>query len=137
MRRGEHVRAVKMLEKSLHLYPLPGVEALFQHAKKKLINQTEKENNSATNNSNTAAHDRRSSSSSNGTSANTNFARSTSEVGADGREYTPEQAEIVSKVLAAKEGGRGAHYRVLNITNTAGDAEIKKGKFKSYVYMYI
>jgi DnaJ domain len=46
--------------------------------------------------------------------------------GLDGRAYTHEQISIVKKVLRAKEGGRGAHYRVLEISNTANESEIKK-----------
>ena len=46
-------------------------------------------------------------------------------MGADGRAYTAEQAAIVQTVLKAKEGGRGAHYRVLSIRSTANEAEIK------------
>ena len=35
LRQGDYEKAVKMLEKSLRLYPLPGVEALLAHAKTK------------------------------------------------------------------------------------------------------
>lgn len=44
----------------------------------------------------------------------------------DGRPYTPQQVEIVKKILAAKEGGRGAHYRVLGVTENATENELKK-----------
>ena len=48
-------------------------------------------------------------------------------MGADGREYTPEQVQVVQSVLQAQKGGRGAHYRVLNISATATEGEIKVG----------
>ena len=46
--------------------------------------------------------------------------------GSDGRAYTQDQVLIVKKVLRAKEGGRGAHYRVLDIPSTATESDIKK-----------
>ena len=46
-------------------------------------------------------------------------------MGADGREYTSDQVQAVQNVLKAQKGGRGAHYRVLNISATATEGEIK------------
>ena len=43
-----------------------------------------------------------------------------------GRAYTPEQVEIVKKILNSKEGGRGAHYRVLGVSENATENELKK-----------
>ena len=54
----------------------------------------------------------------------TSTASATSEGG--GRPYTPQQVEIVEKILKAKEGGRGAHYRVLGVSENATEAELKK-----------
>jgi DnaJ domain len=118
-----------MFEKSLQLYPLPGVEALLAHAKTKKNsnnnNQNGRETSTGSNSSrgttngssNTAA--RRSSSTSETT-------QQTQQNGSDGRAYTNEQVLIVKKVLSSKEGGRGAHYRVLDISNTASENDIKK-----------
>lgn len=47
-------------------------------------------------------------------------------MGADGRAYTEAQLSVVAQVLKSKEGGRGAHYRVLGIPHNADDAAIKK-----------
>jgi len=120
LRRGEYPRAAKMLQKSLKLYPLPGVEALYQHAQGKLREEETATNSNSSNSNN------------NGRAAEpqNNFTRSASTAsatsqGADGRSYTAEQTEIVKSVLAAKEGGRGAHYRVLKISQSATESEIK------------
>lgn len=106
-----------MLQKSLSLYPLPGVEALHTHAKGKLDNHNKSNNNHTTTSQAATA---------NGTSSTSSAARSTTTQGLDGRAYSVDQVQIVKKVLAAKEGGRGAHYRVLDISSTATEAEIKK-----------
>lgn len=110
-----------MLLKSLQLFPLPGVEALHAHAKSK----ADEANNTA------PPSQTSSSGSSNGRGAATpttnESGRSTPQnAGADGRAYSADQVLIVKRVLTAKEGGRGAHYRVLDITSTAGESEIKK-----------
>lgn len=98
-----------MLKKSLQLYPLPGVEALAEHATAKLAQQTNGTQNG--NRSQPSASPLR---------------QSSSNVGEDGRSYTPEQEAVVKKVLTAREGGRGAHYRVLGISQSATENEIKK-----------
>lgn len=53
-------------------------------------------------------------------------ASTASSTGADGRSYTPEQVAIVEKVLKAKEGGKGAHYRVLGVAENATENDLKK-----------
>jgi hypothetical protein len=45
---------------------------------------------------------------------------------ASGRAYTEDNVQIVKKILSAKEGGLGAHYRVLGIPQNATEADIKK-----------
>jgi DnaJ family protein B protein 12 len=42
------------------------------------------------------------------------------------RPYTDEQVQIVETVLKAKDGGSGAHYRVLGVGKDATDADLKK-----------
>jgi DnaJ domain len=133
LRQGDYDKAVKMLEKSLQLYPLPGVEALLAHAKtkKNSSNNSNESNNRETSNGGSSTH---STTTSNGTSNATNRRSSststasseTQQNGSDGRAYTQDQVLIVKKVLRAKEGGRGAHYRVLDIPNTATESDIKK-----------
>ena len=146
LRKGQTARAVKMFNKSLHLYPLPGVKALLEQAEKKLrseengstTNESYASSSTAPNNGYNSNNNRtnnndffsRTSGSSNGfassrtsSSASVN---STAATGADGRAYTDAQVQIVTQVLKAKEGGRGAHYRVLGIEQSADEAGIKK-----------
>lgn len=117
-----------MLEKSLQLYPLPGVEALLSHAKAKKdeagSNRSNGNSNSTSNGSSPSA--KRSASMPVNGSSNHAPTAERQQSGLDGRAYTTEQVSIVKKVLRAKEGGRGAHYRVLEISNTASEGEIKK-----------
>ena len=129
LRSGQLSRAVKLLSKSLQLYPLPGVEALLAQAKRQLNNpETTSGSNNATNSSPPPPQRESSRASSNGAaSTTTSSSGGGGGTNADsGRAYTEEQVTIVKKVLASKEGGRGAHYRVLGIEQTAGEAEIKK-----------
>ena len=134
MRRGEYPRAAKMLQKSLQLFPLPGVEALYQHAKSKLREEEQQQQERDRNTQSTTSQNGNSNNSNNNNSNNgstpapppRNLNRSgSSTVGADGREYTAEHVDVVHKVLQSQKGGRGAHYRVLNISSTATEAEIK------------
>jgi len=148
LRRGDYPRAAKMLQKSLQLHPLPGVQALWEHAKGQMEQAAQSEAaaqqqqkpaaaaNSNTNGSSSSAASQQSSANNNNsnntntTNTNTNPRRSfqrsaSSSLGADGREYTPEQSAVVKQVLEAKKGGRGAHYRVLQINQAATESEIK------------
>lgn len=152
LRQGQTARALKMFNKSLHLYPLPGVKALLEQATRKLQNEEGSSTNNNTNGGTTASNGYgnrthfsstsapSSSSSSNGfASSRSSSSASVNDIsgasssngsaaaaGADGRAFTNAQVLIVSQVLKAKEGGRGAHYRVLGIEQTADDAAIKK-----------
>ena len=127
LRRGEYPRAAKMLQKSLQLFPLPGVEALYQHAKSKLREEEQQQQDRDRNTQSTTSQN--GSNNNNGSTPAPpprNLHRSgSSTVGADGREYTAEHVDVVHKVLQSQKGGRGAHYRVLNISSTATEAEIK------------
>ena len=157
LRNSDYPRAIKMFTKSLHLYPLPGVQALLDQSERKLQQQGQQNqqqqqqhrgqrshaNNNAeseangTNGTNTnsnsthrpAAAARSASTSAPAASsaaASASRSSSSSSLGADGRAYTPSQASVVTQVLKSKEGGRGAHYRVLGIPSNADDAAIKK-----------
>ena len=137
LRQGDYEKAVKMLEKSLQLYPLPGVDALLAHARTKKNapnNRNEANNNNSssrgeTSNGGSTSHN---TTTSNGTSnrrsssASTTTSSETQQNGSDGRAYTQDNVLIVKKVLRAKDGGRGAHYRVLDIPSTATENDIKK-----------
>lgn len=135
LKQGNYSRAAKLLKKSLNMYPLPGVEALLGQAERKL-------NDGGGGSSNGAAPGRAasftanssSSSSSSSSSPRSNFSRSASTpaasgssgVGGDGRSYTSDQVDIVNEVLRAKQGGRGAHYRVLGVASDANESQLKK-----------
>lgn len=116
LKAGQQERGIKLLKKSLNMYALPGVAALLSQAEK----SAEKSANGGT--SSTPAATPRPQTS---RSASTASAASSNN-GSDGRAFTDEQAKIVKEILAAKEGGRGAHYRVLGVAATATESELKK-----------
>uniref|UniRef100_A0A7S3DTG2 J domain-containing protein n=1 Tax=Entomoneis paludosa TaxID=265537 RepID=A0A7S3DTG2_9STRA len=118
-KRGDHDRAIKFLTKSIRLYPLPGAEALLSQVKSQQ-QQAQQQQQSASSSARASAN--ASASAAPRRSAST----ASSTTGADGREYTEEQTKIVKKVLRAKEGGRGAHYRVLGLEQSCSESEIKK-----------
>jgi DnaJ family protein B protein 12 len=123
-KQGEHARAVKFLKKSLSLYPLPGVEALLAQAEKMAAGG--KPAAAPANSSKSAP------SNSNGNSrpmpqrsASTASAASSTE-GPPRRAFTADQEAIVKKILKCREGGRGAHYRVLGVNQDASESDLKK-----------
>ncbi|KAL7439872.1 hypothetical protein ACHAXH_006519 [Discostella pseudostelligera] len=138
LRNSDYPRAIKMFTKSLHLYPLPGVQALLDQAERKLQQGQQQQHRGQRNHANNNAESE--ANSTNGTNSNSTHrpasaaaaaasasrSSSSSSLGADGRAYTPSQASVVTQVLKSKEGGRGAHYRVLGIPSNADDAAIKK-----------
>ncbi|KAL7553168.1 hypothetical protein ACHAWF_016413 [Thalassiosira exigua] len=139
IRRGQNARAVKMLAKSLRLYPLPGVKALLGQAERRMRSEEAaggggaaggNENSNATSANGTSnggrTFSRPASSASMGSSSSSAPAAPSATAGADGRTYTPAQADIVSRVLASRAGGRGAHYRVLGVEANCDDAALKK-----------
>ena len=85
------------------MYPLPGVEALLAQAENLAAKMDSKPKAAASENG-----------TGNGSSSRPIPQRSTSTGSASsapadgGRAYTPEQVEIVKKILNSKEGGRGA-----------------------------
>jgi DnaJ homolog subfamily B member 12 len=138
LRQGDFPRATKMLSKSLSLFPLPGVAALLEHAQSKVAaaaaaassnkdshtstqqNQQQQQQQRTSFSSQNAARTSSTENSSSATTTNTTN-------GTDGRAYTAEQVRVVKKVLNAKSSsGRGAHYRVLEITESATEADIKR-----------
>lgn len=126
LQQGQYEKAIKFLKKSLSLYPLPGVEALLVQAEKMATNG---EPTSASNSNSGGNHPSGNNSSTTRPppqrSASTTSAASSSE-GFSGRAFTADQEEIVKKILKAKEGGRGAHYRVLGVSQDASESDLKK-----------
>jgi len=142
LRNKNYARAVKMLRKSLGLYPLPGVEALLSQAEAKLnsseAEETKNDNstNSGSNNNNTNNGTARSNSGSSQTSSsganttsNDNTSTTNNNVGNGGRSYTDAQVKIVKEILDAKKQTSSSvkpHYRVLGIEPDADENAIKK-----------
>jgi hypothetical protein len=124
-----------MLQKSLQLYPLPGVEALLSHAIGKLTEPPPASSNAA------GASSGGEGATSSSTSTNSRRptaapVRSASiNTGTDGRAYTEEHVRIVKEVLQHKEGGRGAHYRVLNVQPTCTESDLKKVRNRTVVLL--
>ena len=157
LKQAQYDRAVKFFKKSLHLYPLPGVETLLSTAERMAKGESSSGSSSSNSNSNNMngtsstssnSFNYNASTSSSSSSSRTNGGTSSSSssspyrrpapapssapppsttpVGESGRAYTQANVEIVNKILHAKEGGRGAHYRVLGIAASANESEIKK-----------
>jgi len=118
LRKQDYARAVKLFNKSLNLYPLEGVKALLNQTKRKIrMGQDFKGREKFTG-------------SDNQNNENKNFSvfgkTSVSSSEGDVRNYSDEQLNIVKQILSAKEGGQGAHYRVLSVQKDAPDADLKK-----------
>mmetsp|Transcript_40613 Transcript_40613/g.98091 ORF Transcript_40613/g.98091 Transcript_40613/m.98091 type:complete len:424 (-) Transcript_40613:155-1426(-) len=121
LRQGQFDRAVKFFKKSLSMYPLPGVEALLAQAERSASNTN---GGSATPQGSRASSGPATASTS--STPRTESAPSSESEGNSRRGYTPQQVEIVEKVLKARQGGRGAHYRVLGVSENASEADLKK-----------
>jgi DnaJ family protein B protein 12 len=101
------------------MYPLPGVEALLAQAERLESSgsepQPEPSRQPASSASSRPAAQRQAST-----------ASAASEGTNNGRSFSPEQVAIVDDILKRKEGGRGAHYRVLGVNQNATENELKK-----------
>mmetsp|Transcript_8141 Transcript_8141/g.11731 ORF Transcript_8141/g.11731 Transcript_8141/m.11731 type:complete len:435 (+) Transcript_8141:213-1517(+) len=127
LRDGNYERAVKLFKKSLQLYPLPGVEALKGQAESKLNNNSGGGGGTTSSSSNASSTPRPSTTPNpRAAPARSASTASTTSTGTGGREYTEDQAKIVKQVLESKKGGRGAHYRVLGVSQNATDNDLKK-----------
>lgn len=119
---------MKFFKKSISLYPLPGVDALLGQAESLAANGggssggNQSANNSTRTSRSEGADLRSSSTVSDTTPSDAQQAGS----GSGGRGYTADQEAMVKKILKAKEGGRGAHYRVLGVEKDATDSDLKK-----------
>jgi DnaJ homolog subfamily B member 12 len=138
-------RAIKFLGKSLQLHPLPGVEALLAQARRMRESpppppqQNQSKNSQSQNGGkNDSSNSTRQSAPAASTAAaapsnasqqaaTNNGSSSRDRTGPDGRSYTPEQVDVAQRVLRNKaQGGRGAHYRVLQLDRNCSEADIKK-----------
>jgi DnaJ homolog subfamily B member 12 len=139
LKQGQYEKAVKFLKKSLSLYPLPGVEALLVTAERAAANGNAGTSSATGNEHNGSARSRPPSSPTASAAPKTNNAtaspnpstapppRTTSDgVSNSGRSYTSAQVEIIQRILRAKDSGRGAHYRVLEVSETCTEADLKK-----------
>lgn len=152
LKQGQYDRAVKFFKKSLHLHPLPGVEALLTTAERMAKGESSSSgaNTNANTNSSSANGASYSTNSSFGAGASSSSASSASARPAPapasapapatessgGRSYTPQMVETVERIMKAKEGGRGAHYRVLGISSDATENEIKKAYRKTAIKVH-
>lgn len=118
MRKRDYPRALKFFNKSLNLYPLPEVKTLLLQTKRKIF----------------VGKDCKPPDNFSGVDKET-FNKKTSPLftdttvpSSDGdvRNYSREQLNVVRKILSAKEGGQGSHYRVLSVEKDASDADLKK-----------
>jgi DnaJ family protein B protein 12 len=97
------------------------VEALLSQAERSAAaNESSRNNNSSGASSSRPVPDRSASTASTSTSA------AAASEGTSGRSFTPEQDAIAKKVLQSKESGRGAHYRILGVSQNATESELKK-----------
>ena len=122
LRKGQYERAVKFLDKSQKLHALPGVQALLSQANKRMNAASAPAPAAAPTPPPSAAR----SASTTSTASTSTTSNNNSNTGADGRTYTQAQVDLVNKILKAKEGGRGGHYRVLGIPEDADENALKK-----------
>jgi DnaJ homolog subfamily B member 12 len=132
MKQKQYARAVKFFRKSLSLYPLPGVEALLTAAERM------ESNGDSYNEAGTGENDGPTATSAARTTSTSSSATAASSSATNGRSYTQAQVDIVETILRAKaEGGRTAHYKVLNISATeCTEADIKKAYRKLAVKVH-
>lgn len=130
MRSGDYERAVKFLTKSHQLHPLPGVQALLSQANKRMNSPEPTNTRSNTTNGSAQGSTASAPASAPRTAAPPSRSQSNASTatnsGTDGRSYTDAQAEMVKTILKSKEGGQGAHYRVLGLPHNADENALKK-----------
>ncbi|DBA04784.1 TPA: hypothetical protein N0F65_004421 [Lagenidium giganteum] len=116
LRAGNYRQAIKFLEKSERMFPLPGVDALIERARSEMASA------SATSPRRSTAPPSSSASTSSASSSSNNMRQRESSASEEPtRPYTAEQAQMVRKIKACK-----SHYEVLSVPQNADDAEIKK-----------
>jgi len=115
MKSSDYPKAIKWFEKSLRLYPLPGVSAMADRCRRE---QSEM-------GSNREGARRRAS--------EATATRTRQESGASGDIRgggSSDQAQLVRRILSASKG-RDAHYKVLGLERGASSSEIKKAYRKT------
>ncbi len=136
LRNGQFTRAVKFLTKSQQLHPLPGVTALLSQAQSKLASESynSAQSNRSSSTSSTPSYASRATPTTTASpkptpvrsESTTSNSSASTRAGTDGRAYTDAQVKLVQQILKAKEGGRGAHYRVLGVEQNANENDLKK-----------
>jgi len=128
LREGSHAKAVKFLDKSLKLYPLPGVKELKARAEAEGQRATSSTNQSGSGSSSANAGGGsgqvpRRRPSADGGSASASSSIGGDNVGQNGRPYSEEEVVACRAVIHSKRKG---HYEVLSISRTATEDQIKK-----------
>jgi DnaJ family protein B protein 12 len=135
MREGDYTKGAKFLQKSLNMYPLPGVAAMLSQAQKRAQAAASGAAGGASNGtSNTKNNNtQQQSASSSSRPASYAAAASTPTPAAtgqhNGRSFTAAEAAIVKEIMAAKNNTSSQlkpHYRVLGVASNASDNELKK-----------
>jgi curved DNA-binding protein CbpA len=109
MMKGDYSKATKFLEKSLRLYPLPGVAEFISQCAK-MSSESNKSSNSESSQSSTR-------------NESTTTQSQPSSTGGQQRGFTPEQEAGAKKILAVS---KNSHYDVLGVSKKATPEEIKK-----------
>jgi hypothetical protein len=118
LRSGNFRQAIKFLEKSLRMYPLPGVDAMIDRAKVELKKESKTTSPSQPPAAAASEGIRR---------------RERAQSEEPSRPYTAEQLQMVRKIKSCK-----THYEVLSVSQSADENEIKKAYRKvSCKRMYI
>ena len=108
MMKGDYTKAARFLEKSLRLYPLPGVAELIAQCDKM----------SSESNKSSASDSNKSSAKNESTTA-----QPSSSTGGQQRGFTPEQEAGAKRILSVS---KSSHYDVLGVGKKASPEEIKK-----------
>ena len=119
LNKREYDKAIKFFEKSLRLYPLPGVSEMIERAQ----NAKKAPPSSSSSSSSSGGS---SSSRSNGSTATPGSSSKSSSgggVNSDNRAYTAEQETFAKDLLRRF---KNSHYDCLNVSKTANENEIKK-----------
>jgi len=120
LQKGDFAKAVKYFDKSLRLFPLPGVKALKEKAEK-LANGEPMPGASSSSSSSSAYQ--RSSSAANGGGESSSTKSRGDETPTSTRSYTPEQESGSKKIITLS---KKSHYEVLGLSKDADADQIKK-----------